>query len=351
MYGERSDAGRADPRARGRPGHDAKPAPGGPEVYAALDLGTNNCRLLVARPVADGFRVIDAFSRIVRLGEGIGRSGRLAEGAMARTIDALRVCAAKMRRRATTRSRCVATGACRIAANGGAFLERAAREGGVALEIIDGAEEARLAVAGASGLFDFDHRYVLIFDIGGASVELTWLALVPGGGVEIIDSTSIPCGVATLAERYDGVDGRAFAAMAGEVGPLLDRFEAANQIRPVIDRAKVQLLGTSGTTTTLAGLHLGLARYDRAQVDGIRIARPDLIDVVGRVRSMDRERLAQHGCIGPQRADWVLPGAAILQAIMDCWPFAALTVADRGIRDGILRQLIERDGAGRPRAS
>ncbi len=334
-------------------GHGAKLARHRPgEIYAALDLGTNNCRLLVARPAADGFRVIDAFSRIVRLGEGVARSGRLAETAMTRTIEALRVCAAKIRRSGVTRSRCVATGACRMAANGQAFLARAGRECGIDLEIIDGEEEARLAVAGATGLFDFDHRYVLIFDIGGASIELIWLRLTADQGVEIIDSTSIGCGVATLAERHNGAGGDqpAFDLMAGEIGPLLGRFEAANRIGPVIQRAKVQLLGTSGTTTTLAGIHLGLARYDRARVDGIRIRRADLIEVLRQVKSMDRNQLSRHGCVGPQRADWVVPGAVILQAMMDYWPCAALTVADRGIRDGILRGLIARDASDHPPA-
>ena len=238
-----------------------------------------------------------------------------------------------------------------MAANGEAFLARAARDIGIELEIIDGEEEARLAVAGATGLFDYDHNYVLIFDIGGASIELIWLRLTADQGVEIIDSTSIGCGVATLAERHNGANGEppAFDLMASEIGTLLGRFEAVNQIRPVIQRAKVQLLGTSGTTTTLAGIHLGLARYDRARVDGIRIRRSDLIDVVQKVKSMDRDRLSRHGCVGPQRADWVVPGAAILHAMMNHWPCAALTVADRGIRDGILHELIARDRSdGKP---
>ncbi len=353
MHGEKAETGRRKSAADGKFGHGKKLAHHRPaEVYAAIDLGTNNCRLLVARPATDGFRVIDAFSRIVRLGEGVDRSGRLAETAMARTIAALRVCAVKMRRSGVTRSRSVATGACRMAANGQDFLIRAARDSGIELEIIDGAEEARLAVAGATELFDFEHRYVLIFDIGGASVELIWLKLTADQGAEIIDSTSIGCGVATLAERHNGGAGipPAFDLMAGEFGPLLGRFEADNRIRSVIERAKVQLLGTSGTTTTLAGIHLGLTRYDRARVDGMRIRRADLIEVVRKVMSMDYNRLSRHGCVGPQRADWVVPGAVILQAMMDYWPCAALTVADRGIRDGILRQLIARDAADRPPA-
>ena len=316
------------------------------KVYAALDLGTNNCRLLIAEPEKSSFRVVDAFSRIVRLGEGVSRHGCLSEEAMERTISAVRICASKMRNRGVTRARCVATGACRVAGNTPEFTARVARDTGVELETISGEEEARLAVAAAAQLFDYDHRYALIFDIGGATTELIWLRLSSGRQVTVIDTTSLPCGVAVLAERHAKAKTAChpFDNMVGDAEHLLNKFEVRNEIGATVGKAKVQLLGTSGTTTTLAGIHLGLKRYERSKVDGMRLRRSDLTAVIRSVREMSADALAANGCVGKQRADWVLPGAAILQAISNRWPCRDLTVADRGIRDGILRDMIGADG-------
>ncbi len=346
MHGQGVTERRVDWPRRRRTGNGTAP------VYGALDLGTNNCRLLIARPqhknMAGRFRVIDAFSRIVRLGEGVGRNGELSEAGMQRTLAAVEVCAAKMRRRGVSRARCVATGACRQASNSEAFRARVAEATGLELEIISGREEARLAVAGVAQLFDPDHRYALIFDIGGATTELIWLSLA-AGGTAVIDSVSLPCGVAALAEKYGdpAAAGARFADMVDEAAGMLQGFEAANGIGRTVRRARVQLLGTSGTTTTLAGIHLGLDRYDRARVDGTRLSRDDLSAVTGRLRRMPPRRLAGNGCVGPERANWVLPGAAILQAILDRWPCEALTVADRGVRDGILSEMMS-DNEPRP---
>ncbi len=269
---------------------------------------------------------------------------------MERTISAVRICASKMRNRGVTRARCVATGACRVAGNTADFTARVARDTGVTLETISGEEEARLAVAAASQLFDYDHRYALIFDIGGATTELIWLRLSSGRRVTVIDTTSLPCGVAVLAERH----GRSktachpFDNMVGDAEHLLNKFEVRNGIGATVGKAKVQLLGTSGTTTTLAGIHLGLKRYERSKVDGMRLRRSDLAAVIRSVRDMSADALAENGCVGKQRADWVLPGAAILQAISNRWPCRDLTVADRGIRDGILRDMIGADGGAQP---
>ncbi len=311
-------------------------------IYAALDLGTNNCRLLVARAADDGFRVIDAFSRIVRLGEGLGQSGVLSEAAMGRTIAALRICAAKLDRRGVTRLRAVATEACRRAVNCADFVGRVADETGLVLDIISTAEEARLALAGCAPLLDYGNRHALVFDIGGGSTELMWLRLDPGRPPHLIGWLSMPIGVVTLAERHGGIDigAGAFERMVAEVAAELAPFEAAHDVRRHLAELPVQMLGTSGTVTTVAGVHLDLARYDRTQVDGIWLAAEDVCTVTERLAAMRYDERAAHGCIGVDRADLVVAGCAILAAILRAWPLERLRVADRGVREGVLLDLM-----------
>ncbi len=312
-------------------------------TYAALDLGTNNCRLLVAKPTRDGFRVIDAFSRIVRLGEGVGASGRLSNEAMARTVSALKICARKMRRRGVTRSRNVATQACREAGNCDEFLDLVQRETGLRLDIISSGEEARLAVDGCAPLLDPAARHALVFDIGGGSTELTWLRVPGGGGGEVAAWMSLPCGVVTLAERYGGIDVSAdiYERMVGEVRSVLQRFDAEHGLRGVLARDPVQMLGTSGTVTTLAGVHLGLPRYDRSQVDGLWLSFDHAFDAAERIRAMSYDARAANPCIGRERADLVVAGCAILAAICRTWPVGRLRVADRGVREGLLLAMMQ----------
>lgn len=316
-----------------------------PEVYAALDLGTNNCRLLVAKPSGDGFRVIDAFSRIVRLGEGVTGSGRLSEAAMERTIAALRICAAKMRRRQVTRARNVATEACRRAANGLEFLDRARHETGLHLDIITSGEEARLAVAGCASLLTADATRALVFDIGGGSTELMWLSRDGRRAPKLESWISLRSGVVTLAERYGGrnVSHDAFEAMIGDVAAELAPFAARNAL--AAGAAGVQMLGTSGTVTTLAGVHLDLARYERDRVDGLWLDFGAADAVARRLRAMSYEQRAAHPCIGRERADLVIAGCAILEAIRRAWPVPKLRVADRGVREGVLLSLMRGEAA------
>jgi exopolyphosphatase/guanosine-5'-triphosphate,3'-diphosphate pyrophosphatase len=327
----------AAPVARRRAGRWA-------HTYAALDLGTNNCRLLVARPAAQGFRVIDAFSRITRLGEGVSLTGRLSDAAMTRTIDALRVCAGKIRRRGADRARCVATEACRMATNGTAFLERVKAETGLTLEIIAAREEARLAVAGCAPLLDPGCARGLIFDIGGGSTEVIWLDLADAAEPEVLAWTSLPVGVVTLAERHGGhsVTVEAYEAMIGEVRALLETFEATHSIARDIANAAadIQVLGTSGTVTTITAVHMDLPRYDRNQVDGSWMAFADVVAVSHRLRAMPYETRASHPCIGRERADLVVAGCAILEGIHRTWPAGCLRVADRGVREGLLSGLM-----------
>jgi exopolyphosphatase/guanosine-5'-triphosphate,3'-diphosphate pyrophosphatase len=313
-------------------------------VYAAVDLGTNNCRLLVARPVDGGFRVIDAFSRVVRLGEGLAASGVLSESAMRRTLEALAICAAKMRRRGVTTARAVATEACRRAGNCGDFIERTHRATGLRLEIISSAEEARLALDGCAPLLTSDPPYALVFDIGGGSTELNWLEIDANKQVRVLGSVSLPCGVVTLSERHGSgrIGASGYECMVGEVGGLLEPFEAQHRIAAQVAQGMVQMLGTSGTVTTLAGVHLGLERYQRAVIDGYTLDFGAIAAVSRRLAEMDCADRAALPCIGPERADLVVAGCAILEAICRLWPVGRVRVADRGLREGILFRLMGR---------
>ncbi len=323
-------------------------------IYAALDLGTNNCRLLIARPTAEGFRVIDAFSRIVRLGEGISATGRLSEAAMTRTLSALRVCAGKMRRRGVSHARAVATEACRQADNGGAFLERVRRETGVVLEIISHGEEADLGLRGCLPLLDGTPRHALVFDIGGGSTEISWLDVPAANGRHArahghaahngaaLASLSVPVGVVTLAERYGGreVSAETYRAMVAEMCDLLADFEAEHGLGALVADGGLQMLGISGTVTTLTGVYKKLPRYNRALVDGFRLDFAAIAEVTARIVSMSYEERVAQPCIGKDRADLVIGGCALLDAICRTWPVGHLRVADRGLREGILIKLI-----------
>jgi exopolyphosphatase/guanosine-5'-triphosphate,3'-diphosphate pyrophosphatase len=330
------------PRHEGAGGSSA-PAP----TYAALDLGTNNCRLLVARATRDSFRVIDAFSRIIRLGEGVTASGRLSEAAIARAIEALRVCRVKMRNRGVTRARLIATEACRTAANGVDFLDRVRAEVGIELEIVDRETEACLAATGCTPLVDPQAKGVILFDIGGGSSELVLLGPslpTPYGPPhpEIRAWISIPIGVVTLAERHGGVtvNREMFDTMVAEVAAYVDRFAAEHG---GIDG--LHMLGTSGTVTTIAGVYLDLPRYERRRVDGCWMSDTQVTGVVERLLDMSYESRVANPCIGAERADLVLAGCAILEAIRNAFPCQRLRVADRGLREGMLVQMMREDGA------
>jgi exopolyphosphatase/guanosine-5'-triphosphate,3'-diphosphate pyrophosphatase len=314
-------------------------------AYGALDLGTNNCRLLIARPCENGFTVIDAFSRIVRLGEGLSYSGRLSDDAMDRAVAALSVCADKLRRRNVTLCRSVATEACRRAANGRKFIERVRSETGIALEVIEPAEEARLAMLGCHKLLEPGDGPALIFDIGGGSTELI-LIEQSASGPQIRSWWSAPWGVVSLTESEgrEAMDGeermKAYKRMRERARRSFEQF-ASTLPR---EREGIRLLGTSGTVTTLASVHLALPSYDRRAVDGLHVPVDSMRTISAAIAGMDHEERANLPCIGPDRADLVVAGCAILEAILEIWPAKNLGVADRGIREGILRSLMGRDG-------
>lgn len=341
----------------------ARIAPGYRQSYAAIDLGTNNCRLLIARPSGENFVVVDAFSRVVRLGEGLAQTGRLSDAAMDRTVAALKICADKLKRRNVHLARSVATEACRRADNGGEFIERVYAETGIRLDVISAREEARLAVLGCHILLEPGHGPAMIFDIGGGSTELVLIESGPGVPA-IRDWKSVPWGVVSLTETCgDETDSRTerqarYAHMRKLVADSFAEFAA--RIAPVRDRvqqngpqtAPLRLLGTSGTVTTLASLHLDLPQYDRRAVDGLIVPAAAMRAISADLSSMSIAERRELPCIGRERADLVVAGCAILETILDLWPADRLGVADRGIREGILRGLIGAGDAGeRARAS
>jgi exopolyphosphatase/guanosine-5'-triphosphate,3'-diphosphate pyrophosphatase len=317
-------------------------------TYGALDLGTNNCRLLIARPGPQGFVIVDAYSRVVRLGEGLMESGRLSDAAMDRTVAALAACADKLGRRDVRLTRNVATEACRRASNGVHFVERVYAETGIALDVISAAEEARLAVLGCHMLIAADGPPALVFDIGGGSTEVMLVAAgsAETGEPEIVDWVSLPWGVVSLAEtepQWTDADDRVagYARMIARVSAGLDGFASRLAARGV---GAVQLLGTAGTITTLASVELGLPSYDRRQVDGSMVDARSLLALCRSIAvrsATDRARIA---CIGQDRAELIVAGCAIVDAILSRWPSDGVRVADRGIREGFLRTLMLRDG-------
>jgi exopolyphosphatase/guanosine-5'-triphosphate,3'-diphosphate pyrophosphatase len=335
-----------------RDGHGPRGGPSGlvaapvePDVYAALDLGTNNCRLLIACPSGDGFRVVDSFSRIIRLGEGISATGAISEAAIERAIAALSICSDKIRYRKARRLRLIATEACRAADNADSFRQRVAAETGITLEVIDRETEATLAVVGCSPLLDPKGRGAILFDIGGGSTELVRIERDPAvqnAAPRIKAWMSIPLGVVTIAEHFGGRDVThvSYARMVQEVAQYVAPFAAEHGV----DLRDMHMLGTSGTVTTLAGIHLNLARYDRRRIDGVWMNDADISGTIARLLGMSYQQRASNNCISIERADLVLAGCAILDAIRDAFPLPRLRVADRGLREGMLVEMMREDG-------
>ena len=326
-------------------------------IYAALDLGTNNCRLLIAKPAVGGFQVLDAFSRTVGLGEQITTTGELSQSSMDKAVSALKVCASKIEKNGVTHTRAIATEACRLASNGPAFVNRVKRETGIEFDIISAGEEAALAAAGCAALADPACESALVFDIGGGSTELVWLDLCDRceitGQPEIVSWTSLPCGVVTLTDKFELTSGafdqkpiglELYNDMVEYVKARLRDLGAYEQFSGRPTDRDAHLLGTSGTVTTLAGMALGLKKYDRNKVDGTWL-HLDLVEQVShRIALMSRRARSRHPCIGKGRAEFIVAGCAILEAVRDVWPSERLRVADRGLREGILIRLMAEAG-------
>jgi len=334
---------RRDARKRRRRGGGRSP------VVAALDLGTNNCRLLIARPVRDGFKVIDGYSKVVRLGEGLVFSGALSPEAMDRTIAALRICQQKIARRGVAAGRYVATEACRQASNGEEFLKRVRHETGMNLEMISSQEEARLTFDGCLPLLEESSRpYGLTFDVGGGSAEIM-LVRLDGEAPEIAGWVSLPYGVVTLTEKYRAseISAEGYRRMVEEVSAELQPFDRKYGIRELVEADQVQVLGTAGTVTTIAGIHLGLTKYNRSIVDGAWLEADVVREISGKLVTSSFKERAALACIGQNRAELVVAGCGVLEAICTTWPAQTIRVADRGVREGLLLTLAEKVSPGR----
>lgn len=320
-------------------------------VIAAIDLGTTSCRLLVARPEGTSFRVVDSFSRVVRLGEGIQTNNRLQPGAISRALDALKICRDKLVKNKVSKIRAVTTEACRRAENSQELLDRAKVDLGINIEVITPLEEARLALSGCAAILNPDIPYAVAFDIGGGSTEIIWLKLLPSPKsrrsripiIQVIDCASLPFGVVTLSEMYGTrfTDFGIYQDLRQKVAGEVKQFTKKNDIHNFIDKGQVQMAGTSGTITTVGAIHLKLPKYDRRYIDGLYINLEDIHRVCEELVAMSHLERSQSACIGPGRADLVLMGTAILEGICDVWSLPNLRIADRGVREGILMDLLE----------
>ena len=348
------------PKHDRKPHHDGGNAPRRPhhadatELFAALDLGTNNCRLLVAKPSfhndhgSKTLRVIDSYSRIVRLGEGVSDTGKLSEDAMRRTIKALATCKTKLSKYTIAKSRVVATEACRRASNAEEFLARVKDELGLGIDIISNEEEARLAFLGCSSLLLKDTRYALAFDIGGGSTEFMWVKIDADAPINshkrhlIQDWLSLPYGVMNMSEQFGGpaYTEMYFEEIVQRISALLAPMEHTNQIASRIWHDHVQMLSTSGTVTTLAAIHLNLPHYDRSKIDGLKLSISDIRGATQTLLKMSHAERAAHPCIGSSRTDFILSGCAIFEAIARTFPIDKITIADRGVREGIIVSLM-----------
>lgn len=328
-------------------------------LFAAIDLGTNNCRLLIAgadraglaRKHTPTLKVVDSFSRIVKLGEGVSATGKLSADAMDRTIAALQMCQKKINKHAVTRARYVATEACRRASNSEEFVARVEAETGLHIDIISTEEEAKLAFMGCASLLTQQSQRAVVFDIGGGSTELMWIDVEGASSAEglaakaggITDWLSIGCGVMNLADKFGGQEfsDLAFNDMVAYVEKRIEPFDDNNQISDTIESARVQMLSTSGTVTTLAAIHLGLPKYDRAKIDGIKLSVADIRATTRKLLAMRPSERFNHPCIGADRADYIISGCAIFEAISNVWPAGEITIADRGVREGIILSLMQ----------
>lgn len=311
--------------------------------FAAIDLGTNSCRLVIASPTPASFRIVETFSKITRLGEGIINDNELSRPAMRRTINALKVCAGVIEEYAPIyRSRFVATAACRRAKNCKEFLDLVKKETGLTIETISSKEESRLAVVGCIPLLNRNIRRALVFDIGGGSTEIS-LARVTNSGKTFIEGfVSLPYGVVTISEAFPSQDMTALAydTIIERTHKLLKEFDEKYNIREAIKNQEIQIIGTSGTVTVLGAVHLNLPRYNRSAVDGISITRQDIDRAIAKIKRLGDEGRKKHPCIGAQKADLTMAGCAIIEGLCSFWPIEEITVADRGIREGILLDMM-----------
>ena len=311
--------------------------------YAAIDLGTNSCRLVIATPTPSSFRVVETFSKITRLGEGIINNNELSKAAIKRTVGALKVCSGVLAEyEPIVRSRFVATAACRRAVNCKSFLEQVKKETGLNIEIISSQEESRLAVVGCIPLLARNIKRALIFDIGGGSTEISLARMTNRGNTFIEGYVSLPYGVVTISEAFPSheMTDLAYDTIIERTHKILAEFEEKHHIREAIANQEIQIIGTSGTVTVLGAVHLNLPRYNRSAVDGIAMSKQDIERTIAKIKRIGDDGRKKHPCIGSSKADLTMAGCAIIDALTSFWPMAEVTVADRGIREGILLDMM-----------
>lgn len=318
------------------------------ENYAAIDLGTNSCRLVIASPTPSSFHIVETFSKITRLGEGIINDDELSHTAIRRTINALRVCAGVLEEYAPIKAaRYVATAACRRAKNCKYFLDLVKKETGLNIEIISSQEEARLAVVGCIPLLNRHIKRALVFDIGGGSTEVSLARMTSSGKAIIEGYVSLPYGVVTVSEAFPNheMTDLAYDTIVERTHKILSEFENKYHIAGAIARQEIQVLGTSGTVTVLGAVHLNLSHYNRSVVDGLTLSNSDLTRTINKIKRMGDEGRKKHACIGAQKADLTVAGCAIIEGLMSFWNMSEITIADRGIREGILLDLMHADNS------
>ena len=310
--------------------------------YAAIDLGSNNCRLLIAKAYGRTYHVVDSFSRIVRLGEGLANGYHLNENAIQRTIDALKICKKKMNAKSVVKSRAVATEACRRASNTKQFYEEVFQETGIQFETLSPEQEAQLTLDGCAQLLDRSLSKSIVFDIGGGSTEIILAEKKNNEKVNVLAMLSLPIGVVTLSEQYTNCKFEVdlYEKIIAQVDRKLAPFDHEHGISRNLSSNKMQMLGTSGTVTTLGGIYLNLPRYDRSKVDGLDMRVDEISAISLKLVKMDYAQRAKNRCIGEERAGLVVMGCAILEAICRRWPIDIIRTADRGIREGLLKGLV-----------
>lgn len=307
--------------------------------FAAIDLGSNSCRLLICTPTSTGLEVVEAFSRVVRLSEGLPRTGVMSQAAMDRVLVVLEQSAKRLRRFTPHYLDCVATEACRTAKNTDPFLRRIKENIGFDFRVISQEEEARLTVEGISSLLDPSYPYALVFDVGGGSTEVVLLQQNTEAPNEVVDWMSLPVGVVSITEIEKPDCATSYLRVVSSLKETLLKFGAPHNISDLIQKNQIQLIGSSGTATTAAALHLDLHYYDRQRIDGQTLTFEDVERVIKNIQMMSFEERVQHPCIGPERADLVLGGMAIFEGLAKAWPIGRVTVADRGVRDGLIKKM------------
>jgi exopolyphosphatase/guanosine-5'-triphosphate,3'-diphosphate pyrophosphatase len=306
-------------------------------IFAVVDVGSNTLRLLVSDVSGRGARPLRYERVITRLGAGLGESGLLGEKASENSLAALSRFAEIIRQSGTERTWCVGTSALREARNARDFVERARREAGLEVEIVDGEREARLTARGVLSAIDGPREY-LIMDIGGGSTEFIYSTDEPSGARHL----TVPVGVVKMVEAHMHADPPTDEELAA-------LREAARGVSDVLKdefggRAKdgARLVGTAGTATTLAAIDLGLERFDAGRVHNHIIPLARLEEMASSLCSMPASERAGVKGLEPQRADLIIPGIILTISVMTAFSFPEILISSAGLLEGMAEELYER---------